>query len=145
MSRRSRKHKKQFSCGHRGYGRYCHRCHPYHGGDRCEEAQNLKAARRLEKQRVRQQWQQTFLSDRIDLTHLPKKIVLKARQIMTALNQGVSLHTLRGKHLSFNRQLIRIPVTYRYRLLCQQDALGIEPLKVITHETYNPIAKNTFR
>ncbi|MGJ3244754.1 MAG: hypothetical protein ACFE0I_01605 [Elainellaceae cyanobacterium] len=32
-----------------------------------------------------------------------------------------------------------------YRLLCQQENSSISPLKVITHEAYNPIARNTFR
>lgn len=136
MSRRSRKHRKHFKCGHRGYGQYCHRC---------ADAKKLKTARRSEKQLARQQWQQSFLSDSIDLTHLPKKIVLKARQVIDALQQGISLHELRARRLSFDRNLIRIPVNYRYRLLCQQENSSISPLKVMTHETYNPIARNTFR
>ncbi|MGJ3248291.1 MAG: hypothetical protein ACFE0I_19690 [Elainellaceae cyanobacterium] len=32
----------------------------------------------------------------------------------------------------------RILVTYRYRLLCQQENSSISPLKVITHEAYSP-------
>lgn len=136
MSRRSRKHKKRFQCGHRGYGQYCHRC---------TEAQKIGETRQLEKQQMRQQWQQTFLNDRIDLTRLPKKVVLKARQVLSWLNSGISLHQLKAKRFSFDRTTLRIPVTYRYRLLCHQDASGITPLQVISHETYNSIARNTAR
>ncbi|MDX2214578.1 MAG: hypothetical protein SFY66_14910 [Oculatellaceae cyanobacterium bins.114] len=64
---------------------------------------------------------------------------------MADLQNGVSLYQLRGRRMSFDRNLIRIPVTYRYRLLCYQQMTQITPLKVMSHETYNSIARNTFR
>jgi hypothetical protein len=136
MPRRSRKHKKSFGCGHRGFGKVCNRCAETHA------LQELKAAKLLERQISRQQWQQSFLEDQVDLSGLPRRIVLKARQVLLALREGMSLQRLRGKRFSFDRDLIRIPVTYRYRLLCRQQQGRIVPLRVVSHETYNPIARN---
>lgn len=133
MGRRSRKYRKRFPCGHQGFGKFCHRC---------ATAKALLTVSLLERQRTRQQWQESFLQDCVDLTHLPKAIVLKARQVLSALQGGISLSQLRGKRFSFDRRLIRIPVTYRYRLVCRQHDEGIVPLKVVSHETYNSIAHN---
>lgn len=136
MSRRSRKHRKRFSCGHRGFGQYCHRCAPQRA------LQQAKiAARRLE----RQQWERMFAEDQIDLRRLPKAIVLKTRQLLAALQQGVSYWQLGGKRLHQERDAIRIPVTYRYRLLCGQENGEIVPLKVLSHEDYNPLARSERR
>jgi len=133
MSYRPRKHKKRFRCGHRGFGQYCHCC-----ADRQKKRQTQQRQRRQQ----RQQWQQTFANDPIDLTRLPKKIVLKARSILSALSQGQGFWTVLGKRLSFNRQLIRIPVTYRYRLLCRTVGDKVVPLKLLSHEAYNRVARN---
>lgn len=94
---------------------------------------------------AKRQWQELFADDPIDLTHLPKPIVIKTRQILTALDQGVPPSQLQGKRLSFNRTLLRIPVTYRYRLLCRWYANQIIPLQVLSHEAYNAIARNKKR
>lgn len=91
---------------------------------------------------TKQQWQQTFAADPIDLTHLPKPVVLKTRQILAALKQGVPPAQLQGKRFSFDRTLLRIPVGYRYRLLCRWYCDRIVPLQVLTHEAYNAVARN---
>ena len=96
-------------------------------------------------QTAKRQWQDLFADDPIDLTHLPKPIVIKTRQILTALNQGMAPSQLQGKRLSFDRTLLRIPVTYRYRLLCRWYANQIIPLQVLSHEAYNAIARNKKR
>jgi hypothetical protein len=49
---------------------------------------------------------------------------------------------LQGKRLSFDRTLLRIPVTYRYRLLCRWYSNQVIPLQVLSHEAYNAIARN---
>ena len=133
MSHRPRKHKKRFPCGHRGFGRYCHRC-----ADRQQQRQRQQRQR----QQQRQQWQQTFAADPIDLTRLPKKIVLQARRILAGLAQGKGFWTFLGKRFGFDRHLIRIPITRRYRLLCRQVDDKIVPIRLLSHEEYNRVANN---
>lgn len=130
MSCRSRKHKKRFTCGHRGFGQYCHRCAPQ---------RTKKAAKRLMRQAKRQEWQASFQKDAIDLRHLPKSIVKKSRAILEALNQGQAYWQLSGKRLSKARNVIKIPVTRRYRLLCKDDGSTVRPVEVVSHEAYNPL------
>lgn len=91
---------------------------------------------------TRHEWRESFYPDRIDLSRLPRRIVIKARQIILALQEGASLHQLRGKRFPFDRTLIRIPVTYRYRLLCRDGEFGIVPLRVMSHEDYNAVARH---
>jgi hypothetical protein len=132
MSRRSRQYRKRFKCGHRGFGEYCH-C--------CAAAKARRELISMERRQVRQVWQQQFEVDPIDLTKLPKAIVRKARQVLEVLKTGENLFRLGGKLFQFDRSLIRFPVTYRYRLLCRWGDAGITPLKVVSHEDYNAIAR----
>lgn len=90
-------------------------------------------------------WQQRFASDPIDLKHLPKPIVDKTRRILDLLDQGVAPGELKGRRFNFDRTLLRIPVTYRYRLLCRWQADRIVPLQVLSHEAYNAVARNKKR
>lgn len=94
---------------------------------------------------AKQQWQQSFAADPIDLTHLPKPIVIKTREILAALAQGVPPAQLQGRRFGFDRTLLRIPVGYRYRLLCRWYCDRIVPLQVLTHEAYNAVARNKKR
>ena len=114
---RSRKHRKRFACGHRGFGQYCHCC-----ADR-EAARRKKAELRRE----------------------PKMVMQKAKQILGWLRDGVHPGALGGKQFGFDRDLLRIPVGYRYRLLCRREGQGFEPLEVLSHEAYNPVMRNSFR
>jgi hypothetical protein len=136
MSHRSRKHKKRFACGHRGYGRYCHRC---------AERVARKQKRFSQQRQQREQWQALFAGDAIELSHLPKSIVKKARTVLSALQQGTHYWQLSGKRLEMMHDVIRIPVTRRYRLLCQDDGDQIVPVKVISHEDYNPLTRGPKR
>ena len=136
MSHRSRKHKKRFACGHRGYGRYCHRC-----AERVARKQNRFGQRRQQ----REQRQALFAGDAIELSHLPKSIVKKARTVLSALQQGTHYWQLSGKRLEMMHDVIRIPVTRRYRLLCQDNGDQIVPVKVISHEDYNPLTRGPKR
>lgn len=136
MSRRSRKHRKRFACGHRGFGRYCHCC-----ADRAARKQKALSQR----QRKREEWQMTFAEDAIDLRKLPKAIVKKARNVLSALKQGTNYWQLSGKRLEMMRNVIRIPITRRYRLLCHDEDDQITPIKVISHEDYNPLSRNPKR
>jgi hypothetical protein len=158
MVRRSHKHHKQFRCGHRGFGQFCHRCiqvdqpapcprpkpssHLSTSTGKSPVQQIWRAARQ---HAAKQQWQQSFAHDPIDLTHLPKPIVVKARKILQALHQGTPPATLKGKRFNFDRTLLRIAVTYRYRLLCRWYGDRIIPLQVLSHEAYNAIAHHKKR
>ncbi|EKU96437.1 S23 ribosomal protein [Leptolyngbya sp. PCC 7375] len=80
--------------------------------------------------------------NRISLRGLPKAIAAKIREVMTAIDQGAQYWQLAGKQLTHWRQMIRIPVTRRYRLLCQADGDGV---KLLTHEDYNKLVSNPRR
>lgn len=156
MVRRSHKRRKRFSCGHLGFGRFCHRCVQIIHTDetRSPAATNPTASRKPQSRRAwrttakklaKRQWQASFAHDPINLSHLPKPIVIKTRQILAQLNQGIPPSQLQGKRFNFDRTLLRIPVTYRYRLLCRWYADRVVPLQVLSHEAYNAIARNKRR
>ncbi|MGK7934126.1 MAG: hypothetical protein AB4041_22225 [Microcystaceae cyanobacterium] len=116
--------KKQFPCGHKGYGKVCHRC-----------AQE-QADREVKKQE-KQVWESTFDQDPIDLRSLPKNVVLKARQIIRGLQNQQNYRDFRGKRLRHDRFIISIPVTRHYRLICRDQGSFVIPEAVISHEDYN--------
>ncbi|XHX79482.1 MAG: hypothetical protein RBJ76_06000 [Stenomitos frigidus ULC029] len=156
MVRRRQKQRQRFSCGHLGFGQFCQHCRQVVQIDKSQASQQRVSPQPTQQQphRVWQatgqpttkpQWQQSFAADPIDLTPLPKPIVIKTRQILAALKQGVPPAQLQGKRLSFDRTLLRIPVTYRYRLLCRWYTDLIIPLQVLSHEDYNAIARNKKR
>ena len=134
MSHRSRLHKKHFSrCGHRGFGQYCHHC---------ADLSDRKHSIAMESKILRDQWVETYDHDPIDLHKLPKPIVIRARQILEQLAQGDEYYKFKGKRLlGIDRDLIRIPVGRRYRLLIQDIGNNtFQSLKVLSHEAYNSIA-----
>jgi len=136
MSRRCRRHRKRFVCGHRGFGQYCHRC---------AEQKKRKETRQKLRQAKRQQWLDTFEQDEIELRHLPKRIVKKVRTVLAALSQGTPYWQLSGKRFGIRRDVIKILVTRRYRLICRDEGSQIKPLKVISHEDYNPLFRTSKR
>jgi hypothetical protein len=81
----------------------------------------------------------------VDLRQFPAAIVMKTRQILASLRSGNSYWQLGGKRLIQARHLIRIPVTRRYRLLCVDNGETIVPLKVLSHEDYNPLIRHPKR
>jgi hypothetical protein len=135
MSRRSRKHRKRFACGHRGFGQYCHCC------ANSEAAKQSRLTSQNHRQSLRQSWQATFANDSIDLSKLPRRVTLKARYVVNLLEQGTDYWQLAGKWLNAARSIISIPVTRRYRLLCRDDGQSLTPLTVISHEDYNPLVR----
>ncbi|MEB3293086.1 MAG: hypothetical protein VKJ24_07990 [Synechococcales bacterium] len=136
MSRRPHLQKKRFAnCGHRGFGQYCHRCADL----------NLRKQAIVQQETIlRSQWLETYDHDPINLRHLPKPIVLRAREILAKLAQGTEYYKLQGKRLlGIDRDLIRIPVTRRYRLLLQDHGDNtFQSIKVLSHEAYNAIARH---
>lgn len=164
MSRRSRRHWKRFECGHRGFGRFCHRCadlkRKQEGDVLTQEKKRKKKPTKptkifnaLEYQPIRGKKRKKKstkptkeqMEDVIELGHLPRSIMEKARKVLGLLEQGANWFKLGGKQFHFDRSLMRIPVGYRYRLLCRWDQSGITPLAVMTHEAYNPVARNKKR
>ncbi|MDX2240082.1 MAG: hypothetical protein NW224_05295 [Leptolyngbyaceae cyanobacterium bins.302] len=128
MARRNRKRRQRLGLSHLENGNVGDRFTRVVQVDHSQPRSSNKITFKTGTQRVwttatqvdaKQQWKQTFAADPIDLTHLPKPIVIKTRQILAALEQGVSPAQLQGKRFSFDRTLLRIPVTYRYRLLCR--------------------------
>lgn len=143
MGRRGRKHRKRFACGHRGFGKLCHYCASMRSQQRSKSATHLNIGQLQTS--VRQQWQRSFALDVIELMHLPKSIVLKARDILSKLSQGVEYWRLRGRRLRSNREVVRIPVSYRYRLLCRTEDDTVRPWKVLSHEDYNSLVRHKNR
>ncbi|MEO0410039.1 MAG: hypothetical protein AAF289_22065 [Cyanobacteria bacterium P01_A01_bin.135] len=105
----------------------------------------VKEAHHEQRRAQRQRWQQSFAYDRIDLTHLPKKVVLSARAILKQLEQGAGFWTFSGKRLLPDRTLIRIPVRQQYRLLGRWINHKFIPLEVMSHEAYNRIVSMGFK
>ncbi|BCX11173.1 MAG: hypothetical protein KatS3mg067_0111 [Thermosynechococcus sp.] len=123
--------RKQFPCGHYGYGQVCHRC------AQLAQAKALEAAQREQARLARQAWQASFASDVVDLRRLPKGIVLKARQVIAQLLAGADYRQFKGKRLNHDRRVISIPLSYDYRLICYDTGDRIEPRSVLSHEAYN--------
>jgi hypothetical protein len=120
MSRR----KKQFPCGHRGFGQTCHRC-----------AQEKEDWERKHKHKL--DWEQTFAKDAINLRNLPKNVVIKSRQIIQELQIRSDYRQFHGKRLRHDRLIVSIPVTRNYRLICRDCGQFLNPEAVISHEDYN--------
>jgi hypothetical protein len=118
------KRKKLFPCGHRGFGQVCHRC--------VQQQEEYE-----QKKEQKNSWEATFAADPIDLRELPKNVVLKAREIIAALEHHRNYREFRGKRLRHDRLVISIPVTRNYRLLCRDLGSDLVPQAVITHEEYN--------
>ncbi len=116
--------KKKFPCGHSGYGQSCHRC-------------EQKQASWERKKHKKQQWEDSFAKDPIDLSTLPKNVVIKARRIIAGLESQRDYREYRGKRLRHDRFVISIPVTRHYRLLCRDRGSILVPEEVISHEDYN--------
>jgi hypothetical protein len=113
--------KKVFPCGHRGKGKYCHRC---------AEEQRQQADRDRHKNAV--------AAAPIELGHVPDYVQRKALQYIASLEQGDPYEQFRGKRLThLNREIISIPLPGDYRLIYREKDATLIPLEVITHETYN--------
>lgn len=120
--------KRKFKCGHKGFGKYCHRCD-----------QEEKCKHQIEhKQEERDKWNQLFKLDPIDLRCLPtKKLILKARYVIQSIREGKPCRELYGKKLNYDRTIISFPINDDYRLLCRKTPEGIIPKEILSHEEYN--------
>ncbi len=125
------KRKTIFDCGHKGYGKACHRC--------TQElvAQQHSVEVLAEKQTKKQEREASFARDAIDLRGLPDHVVSKARAIIAALGENKNYRDFGGKRLRHNRWIVSIPVTRNYRMLCEDCGTFLIPQKVLSHEDYN--------
>ena len=125
------KRKRTFPCGHKGYGRKCHRC------EQEQMVQQRSDAEIAEKREKKLEWEASFDCDLIDLKGLPDYVVIKARTIISGLNNNQSYREFGGKRLRHNRFIVSIPVTRNYRMICQDYGSFVVPQKVMSHEDYN--------
>lgn len=125
------KRKTIFPCGHKGYGKACHRC--------TQElvAQQHSVEVLAEKRTKKQEREASFARDIIDLRGLPDYVVTKARAIIAALGENKNYRDFGGKRLRHNRWIVSIPVTRNYRMLCEDCGTFLIPQKVLSHEDYN--------
>lgn len=125
------KRKRTFPCGHKGYGKICHRCNQ-------QEVTKDSHSQAIEDKRTKKlEWEASFTQDIIDLRGLPDYVVTKARTILAGLSDQKSYRDFGGKRLRHNRFIISIPVTRNYRMLCQDSGNLLVPQKVLSHEDYN--------
>ncbi|HPP00593.1 MAG: hypothetical protein HPY51_20610 [Candidatus Omnitrophica bacterium] len=123
--------KRIFECGHKGKGKFCHRC-----AQEKEQRENeqQRAARR---EAAKKQWAASFEQDPVDLRGFPKGIVRKARHVLTRIQAGASIAELGGKRMHYDRHILSIPVGNGYRLICQDRNGRVVPQLLLTHEDYN--------
>lgn len=69
--------------------------------------------------------------------HAPAWILAKARLIILKIERGVSFQALKGKRMSYDRNVVSIPIGRSWRLLaiCKEDACL--PQRLLTHQDYN--------
>lgn len=100
-------------------------------------AQTQTVLELTEKRNRKLEWEASFAQDIIDLRGLPDYVVVKARSIISGLNEQKSYRDYGGKRLRHNRCIISIPVTRNYRMLCEESDNFLIPQKVLSHEDYN--------
>jgi hypothetical protein len=124
--------KRTFPCGHTGKGQFCHTC---------AAVEKSKHSQKLEREETRAAKQRAAEEDHVDLSivkHL-SAVQRQARQILRRVRAGEHPFSLNGKLLrSTAGQVISVPVGRSYRLLF--DAPTLEPLQLLSHETYNRVA-----
>lgn len=126
-----RNEKKTFPCGHKGYGQICHRC------THNQVVERVSLQNQTAKRQAKQAWLASFEQDPIDLSMLPKHVVLKARQIIAELQHHCNYTDFGGKRLRHDRFIISIPITRHYRMLCRDCGNILVPQAVLSHEDYN--------
>lgn len=127
--------KKNFPCGHRGFGRICHTC-----AEQAQRAQRQAEAYARQRQ-ARATWEATFAADPIDLSGLPRPdLVTRARKVIAAMADGQDYRFLGGKQLVGYVDYVSIPLGHRYRIIFKRAVGGrMEPYGVYSHEAYNGV------
>lgn len=124
--------RRQFSCGHRGKGKFCHRC----AAENKQHAANETARKKLAetKQHLQQVMTESGLAG---IEKVPFKIAQQAIKVAEAIRSGAPIAKYKGKRLQVHRDTISIPIGHRWRLMCKDQNCQIEPIEIISHETYN--------
>jgi len=119
--------KKRFPCGHRGLGKYCHRC------DQREAAYQRKKKERQERQAL-------LDASPIPLDDLPRHIQDKALAVMKDIARGRSWQEMGGKIIHANGRMVSIPLGDSYRILFERTKTkSLAPVKAMSHEAYNNV------
>ena len=118
--------RKLFSCGHRGRGKFCHRC---------DVAEKAAAQRQREVEHLAARVSEAP----VPLSGLPPQVVEKALKLFEQLKAGTPYAEFRGKRLVtiHQREVISVPLGRRYRMICREEIDLLTFLEVISHETYN--------
>jgi hypothetical protein len=121
--------KKTFPCGHRGKGKFCHRC---------VQEKKQEAEKELARSKKRK-WREAFEKDPLDLRKIQadERLVRKAREIIQGIENGRPIADFQGKRMNHDRRVISIPVGRNYRLLCRDTARGPVVTELLSHEEYN--------
>ena len=118
--------KKLFPCGHRGKGKFCHRC---------KEEGHLK----LESRRIKEEWKETLSRAPVQLNDLPRDVAEKSLMVIQGIETGKSHIEFKGKRLVAmgKRGVISIPIARKYRMVCTDKGGMLKYIEVISHEIYN--------
>ncbi|WP_447975499.1 ParE family toxin-like protein [Nitrospira sp. Kam-Ns4a] len=87
----------------------------------------------------KQAWEGRLAAAPVSLAHCPRAVAEKALAVIAALERGESYLAFKGKRLTAmgRRDLVSIPLGWRYRLLARIQAAGLQILEVLSHEAYN--------
>lgn len=118
--------KKIFPCGHRGSGRYCHRC---------KQAESTREALRADKD----EWERRVAGAPVAVAQLPRQVAEEALRVMDELEGGTPYRAFMGKRLKTmgQRHIVSIPLRSSYRLICRDEDGRLRPLEVLSHEAYS--------
>lgn len=124
--------KKAFPCGHSGRGRECHLC--------AEEARRIREIMeaRERKSAEKAAWRKLLMDGPEGIDRIPVKEQEETLRLVQLLEGGEPWHLLGGKRLKEggNREVISIPVSYSYRLVCRETAGKVAAFKVMSHSDY---------
>lgn len=126
--------KKNFPCGHRAFGRFCHRC------AHATAVAARPAQSRAVHQAARAAWAASFDADPIDLRGLPRReLVYEARRVIAALAEGQDYRTFGGKQLVRWPGFVSVPLGHHYRLIFNRRDGALRPYGAFSHEQYNGV------
>jgi hypothetical protein len=156
--------KREFDCGHRGLGKFCHRCANDSRPQLLAQmsAENLQAPRKkttasarsndpvchpqiAARQRRPKELAATHRAAlasaascaTLDLSaarHLPA-VLSRALDVLTQLEAGAHPLSLDGRILTTRGGDFSVPIGRRHRILV--DSTSMKPLRFVTHEMYN--------
>jgi hypothetical protein len=156
--------KRLFDCGHRGLGKFCHRCandaRPLLlarkstdarrarraqataaalANDAARHSQRAAAEKRAKEAAATQRAELASAASRasLDLSaarHLPA-VLGRALDVLAQLDAGVHPLSLDGRVLTTRGGDFSVPIGLRHRMLV--DSSSMKPLRFVTHETYN--------